>query len=151
MLSGKTPVIDRGSVSRIKSKRIKVVPVIVNINGTNIEFVDGTEQQFDAIIFATGYRSGAKEWLKDYQHVLDDEGMPKKKYRDHWKGENGLYCAGLSGRGLDGISADATHIAAEIRELLKNKALSRLQPRASCSPKCSLLVMYFPFSYVVLV
>ncbi|GMN57823.1 hypothetical protein TIFTF001_026927 [Ficus carica] len=122
LLSGKTPVIDGGSVSRIKSKRIKVVPEIVNINGTNIEFVDGTEQKFDAIIFATGYRSGAKEWLKDYQHVLDDEGMPKKKYPDHWKGENGLYCAGLSGRGLDGISADATHIAADIRELLKNKA-----------------------------
>ncbi|GMN57829.1 hypothetical protein TIFTF001_026928 [Ficus carica] len=122
MLCGKTPVIDGGSISRIKSKKIKVVPEIVNINGTNVEFVDGTEQKFDAIIFATGYKSGANKWLKDFQHVLDDEGMPKNKYPDHWKGESGLYCAGLSGRGLNGISSDATHIAADIRELLKNKA-----------------------------
>ncbi|EXC34229.1 hypothetical protein L484_010099 [Morus notabilis] len=62
------------------------------------------------------------QYYHDYQYVLDDEGMPKKRYPDHWKGENGLYCAGLLGRGLPGISADATNIATDISEMLTNKA-----------------------------
>jgi len=41
--------------------------------------------------------------------------MPKPGFPNHWKGENGLYCAGFSRRGLDGIAFDARRIADDIR------------------------------------
>ena len=53
--------------------------------------------------------------------MLNEVGMPKNKFPHHWKGENGLYCAGLSGSGLPGVSADAVSIANEIRSVLNLK------------------------------
>lgn len=40
--------------------------------------------------------------------------MAKNNYPDHWKGRNGLYCAGLNRRGLYGSSEDALLIANDI-------------------------------------
>lgn len=37
---------------------------ISNINGNNIEFHGGKESSFDAIVFATGYKSTVNTWLK---------------------------------------------------------------------------------------
>ena len=48
----------------------------MNINGTNVEFVDGTEQNFDAIIFATGYKSGANKWLKVIIKCYKNNSLP---------------------------------------------------------------------------
>lgn len=33
-------------------------------------FKNGTEKKFDAIVFATGYRSAANKWLKVYIYIL---------------------------------------------------------------------------------
>lgn len=49
--------------------------------------------------------------------------MPKNKYPHHWKGENGLFCAGFSGSGLPGVSSDAILIANEIRRLFNLKKM----------------------------
>lgn len=46
--------------------------------------------------------------------LFNEEGMPKKRVPSHWKGENGLYCAGFSRSGLFGISNDAKSIAQDI-------------------------------------
>ena len=46
--------------------------------------------------------------------MLNGNGLPIKEYLNHWKGENGLYCAGLGRRGLAGIAADAKNIANDI-------------------------------------
>jgi len=40
--------------------------------------------------------------------------MPKLRFPNHWKGGNGLYCAGFSRSGLMGISLDAQQIATDI-------------------------------------
>ncbi|CAI0375358.1 unnamed protein product [Linum tenue] len=64
--TGKTPVIDVGTVDRIRSGQIQVVPGIERVlKGTNeVEFADGTTRRFHAILFATGYRSSANSWLE---------------------------------------------------------------------------------------
>jgi indole-3-pyruvate monooxygenase len=49
--------------------------------------------------------------------MLNNDGFPKKDYPNHWKGENGLYCAGFARRGLAGISVDAKSIANDITEI----------------------------------
>ncbi|XP_062114799.1 probable indole-3-pyruvate monooxygenase YUCCA10 [Humulus lupulus] len=115
---GKTPVIDGGSIDKIRSQEIKVVPAIKSISGNNVHFENGTHENFDTIILATGYKSVAAEWVKDYKYGLNKEGMPKNKYPNHWKGDNGIYCIGMSGRGLAGISSDAILVANDIDNIL---------------------------------
>lgn len=43
---------------------LQVLPAMKGINGNVVEFADGRQFPFDAIVFATGYRSAAKKWLK---------------------------------------------------------------------------------------
>ncbi|KAH7520835.1 hypothetical protein FEM48_Zijuj08G0188100 [Ziziphus jujuba var. spinosa] len=113
-ISGKTPVIDTGSIEKIRNKKIKVLPGLVEVKRNKVVFENGEELRFDAIIFATGYRSAAKNWLKE-------DGMPKNEYPSHWQGEKGLYCAGMSGRGLSGVSSDAINIANHIAQSVSHK------------------------------
>ena len=42
----------------------QVVPGIVRINEDSVEFMDATERKFAAIVFATGYKRSANNWLK---------------------------------------------------------------------------------------
>jgi indole-3-pyruvate monooxygenase len=55
-------------------------------------------------------------YLQDGNETLDENGLPKKGFPYHWKGSNGLYCAGFAKRGLAGISMDAVNIAEDIRK-----------------------------------
>ncbi|KAB2002393.1 hypothetical protein ES319_D11G063800v1 [Gossypium barbadense] len=119
--AGRAPVIDVGTVAKIKSKEIKVVPAISSIDGKKVLFEDGAEREFDVIVFATGYRSVANNWLKDFKHVLNETGMPKNDFPHHWKGEKNLYCCGLSRRGLFGVSMDASAIADDIKKVVTEK------------------------------
>ncbi|OMO56244.1 Pyridine nucleotide-disulfide oxidoreductase, class-II [Corchorus olitorius] len=120
--AGRAPVIDVGTIGKIKSKEIKVIPnEISSIKWQKVLFENGAEKDFDAIVFATGYRSIANDWLKDYQHVLNENGLPKNEIPNHWKGTNNLYCCGLSRRGLFGVSMDAKAIAEDINKVVTAK------------------------------
>ncbi|PIA47711.1 hypothetical protein AQUCO_01400361v1 [Aquilegia coerulea] len=116
--TGKSPVLDVGTVHAITKGGIKVLPAVSSIKEKSVVFANGEAHQFDAIISATGYRSTANYWLKDYDTLLNNESMPKHKFPDHWKGSNGLYCAGLGKRGLAGVNMDARAIADDIKSLL---------------------------------
>ncbi|KAL5982693.1 hypothetical protein ACLOJK_016769 [Asimina triloba] len=116
--TGRSPVIDVGTVDKIKSAEIQVLPGLSSVRGSEAVFADGKAVAFDAIVFATGYRSTAKSWLKDGDYFLDNNGMPRSCYPNHWKGEKGLYCAGLARRGLAGVSMDAQNIADDIKKVL---------------------------------
>jgi indole-3-pyruvate monooxygenase len=59
--------------------------------------------------------------MQDYKYGLNGEGMPKNSFPGHWKGEKGLYCAGLSRRGLLGVSMDAQAIANDINKVINCK------------------------------
>ncbi|KAJ4965419.1 hypothetical protein NE237_017268 [Protea cynaroides] len=116
--TNRSPVIDVGSIQAIKNGDIQVLPKILSIDKRNVIVKGGKIYNFDAIIFATGYRSTAKDWLKD-DDLLNDEGMPRKPFPGHWKGTNALYCVGFSRRALAGISKDAHNIAKDIEMTLK--------------------------------
>uniref|UniRef100_A0ACD5VUA4 Uncharacterized protein n=1 Tax=Avena sativa TaxID=4498 RepID=A0ACD5VUA4_AVESA len=62
--TGRSAVIDVGTAGLIKKDVIKVVGGITKIIGKTIEFEGGSERSFDAIVFSTGYRSTANNWLK---------------------------------------------------------------------------------------
>ncbi|XP_057455536.1 probable indole-3-pyruvate monooxygenase YUCCA10 [Lotus japonicus] len=119
-LTGKSAVIDVGTVGKIKEGEIKVIPSnIKRIEKNKVVFANNMEKEFDAIVFATGYRSVAHKWLKDYNYILNEYGMPKNDYPNHWKGDHGLYCGGLARRGLWGVKMDAEAIAEDITQSLK--------------------------------
>ncbi|KAI3695852.1 hypothetical protein L1987_78854 [Smallanthus sonchifolius] len=116
--TGRSPVIDVGTISKIKTGDIQVMTNIKEIKGDQVKFTNGRERQFDAIVFATGFRSTVRKWLKDDGGLFNEVGMPKHKSPDHWKGENGLYCVGFASAGLFGISNDAQNIANDISEIV---------------------------------
>ncbi|PPE01102.1 hypothetical protein GOBAR_DD01872 [Gossypium barbadense] len=105
--SGKTPVLDVGTLDKIKSGNIKVYPGIKRITYNAAEFVDGTKENFDAIILATGYKSNVPQWLKDRDLFSEKDGLPREPFPNGWKGECGLYAVGFTKRGLLGSSLDA--------------------------------------------
>lgn len=47
--------------------------------------------------------------------------MPKNRFPLHWKGINGIYCAGLSREGVAGIGRDAEDIANDISSILSRE------------------------------
>ncbi|GAB2215515.1 hypothetical protein Droror1_Dr00019902 [Drosera rotundifolia] len=115
---GKYPIIDVGSIDKIKKQEIQVLPAITSIRGNDILFENGRSYAFDAIVFATGFRRSTMNWIQGGDYLFDDEGLPKPSYPKHWKGENGLYCVGLSRSGIYGATSDAANTADDIRNLL---------------------------------
>ncbi|CAO2181446.1 unnamed protein product [Urochloa humidicola] len=113
-VSGKTPVLDVGTIAKIKSGDIKVLPAIQSFREHGVEFIDGKTEDFDAVILATGYKSNVPYWLKENGFFSKKNGFPCKP--NEWKGRNGLYAAGFSRRGLLGVSIDATKIADDIKQ-----------------------------------
>ena len=75
--TGQTPVIDLGTVEKIKSGGIQVVPAIQSLSREGVSFMDGRQLPFEAIVLATGYRPGLPEFLGACPGLLDVYGLPK--------------------------------------------------------------------------
>lgn len=73
---GKTPVIDVGTLARIKRGDIAVHPGIDRLTPTGVRFVDGTEHAFDALILATGYEARLQRLFPAVALPLDATGLP---------------------------------------------------------------------------
>ncbi|TYH05456.1 hypothetical protein ES288_A08G084800v1 [Gossypium darwinii] len=117
--NGKYPVLDVGTYSKIKSREIQVLPAISSVKGNEVVFENAESHALDTIVFCTGFKRSTHIWLKGDDYLLKDDGIPKPSFPNHWKGKNGLYCVGLSRRGLYGAGFDAQNIADDIKSLLK--------------------------------
>ncbi|KAF9662174.1 hypothetical protein SADUNF_Sadunf18G0025900 [Salix dunnii] len=114
-VTGKTPVLDDGALSQIKSGKIKVMEGVKEITKNGVKFMNGQEKEFESIILATGYKSNVPTWLKGCDFFTQD-GMPRTPFPKGWKGENGLYTVGFTRRGLLGTASDAVKIAHDIAD-----------------------------------
>ncbi|TKY61836.1 indole-3-pyruvate monooxygenase YUCCA10 [Spatholobus suberectus] len=118
---GKYPVIDVGTYKKIKSGELKVLSAeIESVRGKDVLFKNGELHPFDSIVFCTGFKRSTNKWLKGDDYLLNDDGLPKPSYPIHWKGNNGLYCVGLSRRGFYGAAADAENIANDVSSLTQH-------------------------------
>ncbi|VVB17186.1 unnamed protein product [Arabis nemorensis] len=115
-LSGKTPVLDVGTLAKIKTGDIKVCSGIRRLKRHEVEFDNGKTERFDAIILATGYKSNVPSWLKENKMFSKKDGFPKQDFPGGWRGECGLYAVGFTKRGIFGASIDAKRIAQDIWE-----------------------------------
>jgi cation diffusion facilitator CzcD-associated flavoprotein CzcO len=61
--SAKIPVLDVGTARQIRQGAIGIRPGIAQISEAGVTFCDGARGQFDAIIFATGYRPNYRSFL----------------------------------------------------------------------------------------
>jgi NADPH-dependent 2,4-dienoyl-CoA reductase/sulfur reductase-like enzyme len=62
--SARIPVIDVGTVRKISAGAIKIAPGISAITPDGAIFRDGASGKYDAIVFATGYRPGYRNFLE---------------------------------------------------------------------------------------
>ncbi|MCL7029029.1 hypothetical protein MKW94_007844 [Papaver nudicaule] len=120
-ITGKTPVLDVGTLAKIRSGQVKVVPGVRRFTNIGVEFVDGRVDEFDSVILATGYRTNVPSWLKEDEFFSKDDGYPKIPFPNGWKGKNGLYSVGFTKKGLLGTSIDAQRVAEDIAQQWKSE------------------------------
>ncbi|KHN48962.1 Flavin-containing monooxygenase YUCCA8 [Glycine soja] len=132
---GKTPVLDIGTLEKIRSGDIKVVPEIKRFSNGYVEFVNGEKQGVDAVVLATGYRSNVPSWLQEGE-FFSKNGFPKSPFPNGWKGNAGLYAVGFTRRGLSGASSDAMNIAQDIDQVWKQETRQKKQRTTACHRRC---------------
>ena len=73
---GKTPVIDVGTLARIRSGEIGVYPALRRLVRDGVEFVDGRSWNADRVVLATGYRAAIDTLFPGIAVPLDASGLP---------------------------------------------------------------------------
>nr|DAD20123.1 TPA_asm: hypothetical protein HUJ06_021586 [Nelumbo nucifera] len=132
--AGKTPVLDIGALSKIKSGDINIVTGIKRFNRDSVELVDGEKLDVDSVVLATGYRSNVPSWLQESE-FFSKNGLPKTPFPNGWKGKAGLYAVGFTRRGLSGASSDAVKIAQDIGKVWKEETKQKKHTTA-CHRRC---------------
>jgi cation diffusion facilitator CzcD-associated flavoprotein CzcO len=69
-------IVDKVVIEAIRERRIEIVASIESLDETGADLVDGTRIEPDAVIAATGYRSGL-EPMVGHLDVLDADGAPR--------------------------------------------------------------------------
>ena len=123
-VASRIPVIDVGTVGKIREGAIKVAPDIAEITGQGARFADGKHGDFDAIIFATGFRPG-------FARLLEPDAQPDRSGVNAKASELGLYLIGfhnpVTGL-LREISIEAEQIADDIRLRRDRKKAAEILP-----------------------
>jgi cation diffusion facilitator CzcD-associated flavoprotein CzcO len=73
---GRVPLIDIGTLDRIRDGAIKIRGGIDRLTREGVAFVDATSGTFDAIILATGFRPDLRRLIPEEAGVFDRHGMP---------------------------------------------------------------------------
>src|SRR5882757_1884967 len=73
---GRVPLIDIGTLARIRDGSIKIYGGIDRLTSDGFAFADGRHAKFDAIILATGFRPDLRPLIPDVEGVFDGHGMP---------------------------------------------------------------------------
>ncbi len=69
------PVIDVGFLRALRQGRIAVRPAVERLEERDVVFADGSEEPFDVVVAATGFRTGLSEFL-ELNGAVDGRGMP---------------------------------------------------------------------------
>lgn len=115
---GKTPVIDVGTVARIRDGSIAVRPAVERFTRDGVRFADGREDRYDHVVLATGYRSRIEDFVAGGEDLLNRHGHPAEvtpggPHRGlHFVGFDGYSAGGLlrtihrdSGRAVEAIAS----------------------------------------------
>ena len=70
------PILSEEVIESIKERKFEVVGAVESLDATGVQLADGERIEPDAVICATGYRTGL-EPLVGHLGVLDEQGVPK--------------------------------------------------------------------------
>lgn len=87
------PVIDVGIVGAVRDGRVRVVADVERLDGDAVRLADGSSVAVDAVLAATGYRTGL-EPLVGHLGVLDERGVPLVHGADENPAARGLHFLG---------------------------------------------------------
>ena len=119
---GRVPLIDIGTLARIKDGSIKIRGGIDRFTADGVMFTDHVAEKFDAVILATGFRADLRPLIPDVDSVLDQHGTPLVTGKA--TAAPGLYFCGqtTSPTGqLREIAIEAPRIAESARSYLGNR------------------------------
>ena len=74
--TGKTPVIDLGTIEHIKDGKIKVVGDVERFYEKGVYLKGGSQLKVDTVILATGYRAQMHDFLENREGLLDENDIP---------------------------------------------------------------------------
>jgi cation diffusion facilitator CzcD-associated flavoprotein CzcO len=72
------PLIDVGTIRLIREGHVAVRPGIERFTRTGVVFTDGTAEDVDAVILATGFRPAFETFLESAAAILDEDGRPRR-------------------------------------------------------------------------
>lgn len=124
---GRTPLIDIGTIAKIREGRIKIFPGIERLEGPVVHFEDGQSILCDAIILATGYRPDLEKLLPDLSQRFPAAGRPARG--DLHPAGDGLYFCGFNAATtglLRQIGIEAQKIASSIAWRHQSSYLGRV-------------------------
>ena len=75
---GQIPVIDVGTIAAIRRGSIQLRPAIDRFDADTVCFADGGRERFDAVILATGFRTGLQSLLPENPEAIDAAGRPRQ-------------------------------------------------------------------------
>jgi cation diffusion facilitator CzcD-associated flavoprotein CzcO len=117
---GHVPLIDIGTLARIRDGSIRLRGGIDHMTGGGVAFADGAEEKFGAIVLATGFRPNLRDLIPGEDDLFDQHGMPRVTGRP--TAASGLYFCGQitvpTGQ-LREIGIEAERIAASAKVSLK--------------------------------
>lgn len=119
---GRVPLLDIGTVAKIREGAIKVRGAIERFTASGVVFRDSGREEYDAVILATGFRPDLRALLPDAKGVLDENGKPLVS--DKPTAEPGLYFCGAiaatTGQ-IRQIGIGATRIGELAKRFLKDE------------------------------
>jgi cation diffusion facilitator CzcD-associated flavoprotein CzcO len=113
---GRVPLIDVGTLGRIRDGTIKLRGGLSRLTADGVVFADATEEAFDAVILATGFRPDLWQLLSDVDGVLDERGAPLVTGRA--TRAPGLYFCGQ----ITSPTGQLREIAIEAKQIAKSAA-----------------------------
>jgi cation diffusion facilitator CzcD-associated flavoprotein CzcO len=115
--TGKTPVIDIGTVAAIKAGKIKVVPELKAFTPDGAIFEDGSEHRFTHVILATGYHARLEAFIPHSESLFNADHLPKSCIGEG--PHKGLYFLGFDNYQPGGILGVVYRDSARIAEAIQ--------------------------------
>ncbi|AYG70095.1 MULTISPECIES: NAD(P)/FAD-dependent oxidoreductase [unclassified Rhizobium] len=119
---GRTPLIDIGTIAKIRDGRIKMFSGIEKSDGANMYFANDRSAEFDGIVLATGYRPSLETLLPDLADRFSNAGKPARN--ELQPGKDNLYFCGFNAATtglLRQIGIEALQIAKSIAATARTK------------------------------
>ena len=117
-------VIDVGFLDVLKAGQVEVRPALSRLTERGAEYVDGTQEDVDVVVAATGFSTGLEDLLRDVPGIAGDDGQPLARSGQPTAAP-GLYAIGFDEtiRGhLFEARAESKRLARRVERELKRSA-----------------------------